>query len=124
VRFFVGIRDRDWFDYVSRLDGLDEVNFWQPSGNRQFLRLQPGEPFLFKLHSPDNYIVGGSFFAFSTILPASIVWKAFGDKNGALTEMAMTLTSTVELCALVVAKVRVVCCPFIIWAFDTPRSLR
>jgi len=89
LRFFVGITDRDWFDYLSRLDGLDEVNFWQPSGNRQFLRLQPGEPFLFKLHSPDNYIVGGGFFAFSTILPASIVWKAFGDKNGALTEDEM-----------------------------------
>ena len=89
MRFFVGITDRDWFDYLSRLDGLDEVNFWQPSGNRQFRTLLPGEPFLFKLHSPDNYIVGGGFFASSTILPASIVWKAFGDKNGARTEDEM-----------------------------------
>jgi hypothetical protein len=23
--------------------------------------LEPGEPFLFKLHNPDNYIVGGGF---------------------------------------------------------------
>ena len=44
VRFFIGITDRDWFDYLSRLDGLDEVNFWQPSGTRQFRRLQAGEP--------------------------------------------------------------------------------
>ena len=42
--FFIGITDRDWFDYLSRLDGLDEVNFWQPSGTRQFRRLQAGEP--------------------------------------------------------------------------------
>jgi len=30
------------------------INFWQPSGGRQFRVLQPGEPFLFKLHSPRN----------------------------------------------------------------------
>lgn len=89
MRFFVGITDRDWYDYLSRLDGLDEVNFWQPSGNRQRSVLQPGEPFLFKLHSPDDYIVGGGFFSHFTILPASIVWKAFGEKNGARTEDEM-----------------------------------
>jgi len=72
VRFFVGITDREWFDFLSRLKRLDEVNFWQPSGNRQFRNLHIGEPFLFKLHSPDNYIVGGGFFSHSTILPASI----------------------------------------------------
>jgi putative restriction endonuclease len=89
VRFFVGITDRDWFDFLSRLDGLDEVNFWQPSGQQQFRALQIGEPFLFKLHSPDDYIVGGRFFSHFTILPASIVWQAFGEKNGARTEEEM-----------------------------------
>src|ERR1700680_990800 len=89
VRFFIGITDRDWFDYLSRLDGLDEVNFWQPSGNVQFRALEPGEPFLFKLHSPDDYVVGGGFFSHSTILPASVVWKAFGEKNGARSEEEM-----------------------------------
>jgi putative restriction endonuclease len=89
VRFFVGITDRDWFEFVSHLNGLDEVNFWQPSGNRQFRNLRIGEPFLFKLHSPDNYIVGGGFFSHSTVLPASIVWQAFGEKNGAQTEEEM-----------------------------------
>ena len=89
MHFFVGITDRDWFNYLSRLDGLDEVNFWQPSGKRTFRRLQPGEPFLFKLHSPDDYIVGGGFFSHFTILPASIVWQAFGEKNGAGTEEEM-----------------------------------
>jgi hypothetical protein len=50
VRFFVGITDRDWFEFLSRMD----VNFWQPSGQQQFRALQIGEPFLFKLHSPDD----------------------------------------------------------------------
>ena len=48
-----------------------------------------GEPFLFKLHAPDDYIVGGGFFSHSTILPATIVWRAFGEKNGARTEEEM-----------------------------------
>ena len=89
MRFFVGITDRDWFDQLSRMPDLDEVNFWQPSGSVQFRALQPGEPFLFKLHSPDDFIVGGGFFSHFTILPASIVWKAFGEKNGARTEEEM-----------------------------------
>ena len=89
MRFFVGITDGDWFDFLSRMDGLDEVNFWQPSGQQQFRALQIGEPFLFKLHSPDDYIVGGGFFSHFTILPASIVWQAFGEKNGARTEEEM-----------------------------------
>jgi len=89
VRFFVGITDGDWFDFLSRMEGLDEVNFWQPSGQQQFRALQIGEPFLFKLHSPDDYIVGGGFFSHFTILPASIVWQAFGEKNGARTEEEM-----------------------------------
>jgi hypothetical protein len=33
VRFYVGITDRDWFDYLSRIHDLNEVNFWQPSGS-------------------------------------------------------------------------------------------
>src|SRR2546425_355266 len=81
--------DRDWFDHLSRVDGLDEANFWQHSGNQQFRALGAGEPFLFKLHSPYDYIVGGGFFSHFTILPTSIVWKAFGEKNGARTEEEM-----------------------------------
>jgi len=39
--------------------------------------------FLFKLHSPNDYIVGGGFFAYSTILPVSLAWETFGIANGA-----------------------------------------
>ena len=52
MRFFVGITDGDWFSYLSSFEDLDEVNFWQPSGTVDFKALLPGEPFLFKLHSP------------------------------------------------------------------------
>lgn len=84
MNFFIGITDQAWFDTLSSLTSSpDEVNFWQPSGKSTFRALQPGELFLFKLHSPNDYIVGGGFFAHSTLLPLSLAWEAFQEKNGA-----------------------------------------
>ncbi len=80
---YVAVTDRDWFDLLSHLTGPDEVNFWQPGGNRFFKALNPGELFLFKLHSPENYIVGGGFFAHASLLPISLAWETFGIFNGA-----------------------------------------
>jgi putative restriction endonuclease len=88
MRLFVAITDSDWFDYLADLRP-DEVNFWRPSGAESFRSLSPGEPLLFKLHSPNNYIVGGGFFSHYTVLPASFAWGAFGEKNGAKTESEM-----------------------------------
>jgi len=89
MKAYIAVTDGNWFRYLSALPGIDEVNFWQPGGTHTFRALSPGEPFLFKLHSPDNYIVGGGFFAHSAILPCSLAWSTFGSKNGAssLTEM-------------------------------------
>jgi putative restriction endonuclease len=83
LKAFVGITDFEWFTYLSELPEIDEVNFWQPGGHQVFRTLSPNEPFLFKLHSPRDYIVGGGFFAHSTILPISLAWDAFSEKNGA-----------------------------------------
>jgi len=93
MKLYVGVTDFDWFHFLSARRGLDELNFWQPGGNHQFQALRPGEPFLFKLHSPRNRIVGGGVFAYATILPVSLAWEAFGDKNGAnsLAEMRSRL---------------------------------
>jgi putative restriction endonuclease len=44
------------------LEGLDEVNFWTPSG-RAFRSRQPGEPFFFRLKAPINAIGGFGFFS-------------------------------------------------------------
>jgi putative restriction endonuclease len=82
VKLFVAVTDNDWFRFLRSQPELDEVNFWQPSGDREFKALQPGEPFLFKLHSPENFVVGGGFFAHSSLLPCSLAWEAFGPKNG------------------------------------------
>jgi putative restriction endonuclease len=88
MRFFVAITDSDWFEYLSALRP-DEVNFWKTSGIESFHSLSPGEPLLFKLHSPDNYIVSGGFFSHYTVLPASFVWCSYREKNGMKTESEM-----------------------------------
>ena len=85
MKGFVGVTDNQWFEFLAQQPGIDEVNFWQPGGSRLFKSLDPGEPFLFKLRAPKYYIVGGGFFAHSTILPVSLAWSAFGIKNGAST---------------------------------------
>ena len=88
VNLFVAITDRSWFELLS-LERPDEVNFWQPSGNRNFGAVSVGELFLFKLHAPNDFIVGGGVFSHASNVPLSLAWEAFGIKNGvtSLTEM-------------------------------------
>jgi putative restriction endonuclease len=85
MKTYIGVTDWDWFNLLSSTPGIEEVNFWRPSGNGCFKALDPGELFLFKLHSPNNYIVGGGFFAHDSVLPISLAWEAFGVSNGART---------------------------------------
>ena len=92
MRLFVGVTDNNWFKFLSRLAsasgaGLDEVNFWLPSPE-SFHALAPGELFLFKLHRTaetgyQDLIAGGGIFVSYSILPLSLAWQAFGEKNGA-----------------------------------------
>ena len=83
MKAFIGVTDQDWFQLLRSQPSIEEVNFWQPSGNQLFKALKPGELFLFKLHSPNNFIVGGGFFAHSSLLPISMAWEAFSIANGA-----------------------------------------
>jgi putative restriction endonuclease len=89
MKAYVGVTDREWFELLSSRPGLEEANFWQPSGNRQFRALSPGELFLFKLHSPENFIVGGGLFAHASLLPISLAWESFGMSNGARSLLEM-----------------------------------
>lgn len=85
VRLWVANTDLDWFDYLAAQSDIDEVNFWQPSGDRQFGAIQAGEMFLFKLKSPRNVIGGFGVLSQASNLPVSLAWEAFGTKNGART---------------------------------------
>ncbi len=82
MNFFVGVTDNEWFDFLAARKP-DEVNFWRPRRGGKFRAIEPGCPFLFKLHSPMNFIVGGGFFVRYSELPLSLAWKAFDMKNGA-----------------------------------------
>jgi putative restriction endonuclease len=82
MRIYVGVTDFDWYRFLAGRAPLDEVNFWQPSGGVAFKFLQPGGLFLFKLHHPRNFIVGGAFFAHWSALPVSLAWETFGEMNG------------------------------------------
>lgn len=82
MKFYVGVTDYDWFCCLKEAK-CDEINFWKP-GSSPFRVLQENELFLFKLHSPRNYIVGGGFFVRFSILPTYLAWQAFGIKNGVL----------------------------------------
>lgn len=82
MKFYVGVTDNKWFDFLASRKP-DEVNFWRPSGPGSFATIPVGAPFLFKLHSPRNFIAGGGFFVKHSNLPLSLAWQAFGEKNGA-----------------------------------------
>ncbi len=85
MKFWVGVTDENWYDFLYQRNP-DEVNFWQPSARPLTHALIPGTPFLFKLHSPHNYVVGGAFFVRFSVLPASVAWAAFGGNNGAASQ--------------------------------------
>lgn len=82
MKYYVGITDYDWYQRLSA-QKPDEVNFWRPGSQPSFKAIDVGAPFLFKLHSPRNYIVGGGFFVRYSVLPVFLAWQAFGEKNGA-----------------------------------------
>ena len=82
VKIYIGITDYEWFKTLKQAN-CDEVNFWKPGGKTNFKALDEGDLFLFKLHSPKDFIVGGGLFLKFSILPSLLAWEAFGISNGA-----------------------------------------
>lgn len=81
MNFYIGVTDKKWFSFL-REKNADEVNFWRPGGRSPFKALSQGDLFLFKLHSPDDYIVGGGIFISYSALPLSLARDAFTTNNG------------------------------------------
>jgi len=82
MKFFVGVTDNRWYTHLADLLP-DEAVFWQPRDKRPFKILSPYDVFLFKLHSPLDYIAGGGYFVRHSMLPVSLAWEAFQEKTGA-----------------------------------------
>lgn len=87
MKIYVGVTDKEWYEQL-RQQRPEEVNFWKP-GSSNFRVLQENDMFLFKLHHPYNYIVGGGFFVRFSLLPPSIAWQAFDLKNGTSSYMEL-----------------------------------
>ena len=82
VKLVVAVTDGQWFERLRQKPDLGEVKFWAPSA-KGFQALGPGELFLFKLHAPQDVIVGGGIFTYANKLPCWLAWDSFGEGNGA-----------------------------------------
>ncbi len=94
MHVYIGNTDFEWYQHLLQLssapDGLDEVNFWKPSGNASFKALSFGEPLFFKLKKRYGHVVVGfGLFAAFRKLSISEAWTAFGEANGAPTQEAV-----------------------------------
>jgi len=89
MKFWVGVTDNSWFKFLADREA-EEANFWRPKDTSQFRVLQPGGLFLFKLHSPHNFIVGGGHFVHHSVVPLSLAWESFGEANGATDILSLT----------------------------------
>lgn len=85
MKFVVAVTNNKWFEFL-RDSHAEEANFWSPG--TATVRLDPGTPWLFKLHAPLNYVVGGGYFVYRTELPLGVAWDTFGTENGASTPEA------------------------------------
>ena len=83
MRAYVGVTDGRWYRFLAARPELTEVNFWRPGGGNAFRALQPGEPFFFKSHYPQNQIVGGGFYSGFVPMRVSEAWELLGPGNGA-----------------------------------------
>ncbi len=81
MKYYVGVTDYDWYQFLSKRENED-INFWQPGGNTRFKAIAPGAPFLFKLKYPYNAIAGIGFFSSHSILPLDVAWNIFQERNG------------------------------------------
>lgn len=80
-RLYLGLTDQSWWEYLASQSGIDEVNFWSPSG--KVLQAQQGTPFLFKLKAPLNAIAGVGFLERVDRMTIGSAWEFYGRKNGA-----------------------------------------
>ena len=116
MRLFIANTDADWARHLSGLaaqpGGLDEANFWKPSGRVNFKALSFGEPLVFKLKKAHGHaVVGFGLFAAFRKLSVREAWDAFGEANGAasLAEVAARVGTYVREPGAVAVQHRIGC---------------
>lgn len=77
--------DGQWYTHfrpTNELTVVDEVNFWRPRSQTNFLALAVGQPLFFRLKAPHRAIGGFGFFASHARTTVAMAWEIFGTKNG------------------------------------------
>ena len=92
MKFYVGLTDKNWFDFLKGIP-REDVNFWRPSGGN-FTAIPYGAPFLLRLKAPYNVIAGVGFFTNHIILPITVAWDIFKERNG--TESFSDFSATIQ----------------------------
>ena len=87
MRFWVGLTDWDWFNFLASRTPLDEVNFWQPSARRP-VHLDIGAPFLFKLHAAK-----GAVYPYDLLSHRALPTRRSGQRDES-SDIARTLICT------------------------------
>lgn len=83
MRGVISLTDRNWFEFLSGQQDLDEVNFWRPTDLSR-PSLESGTPFIFKLKAEfGGHIVGYGIFSTHSVQPMWVAWEALERKNGA-----------------------------------------
>lgn len=80
MNYYIGVTNQQWYEQL-RNKCFDIVNFWRP-GSTNFKSLKPGELFLFKLHSPNDYIAGVGYFSSFKKMPVKTAWEIYQARNG------------------------------------------
>lgn len=73
--------DDEWFAFLARQPGIDEVGFWQPGGKTVFEALRPGETFLFRRYAPQNCRASDTLFTQCSIMGVSLSCEGFGEEG-------------------------------------------
>jgi len=86
VKGYIGVTSRDWFEYLSNYEGLNEVNFWRKNTN-QFNVLTKGEPFYFLVKNEsgvkgERTVLGKATFERFEVLKVNKAWERYGQSNG------------------------------------------
>src|ERR1022692_2347082 len=58
MKLFVGVTNNDWFRFLAEKT-KKRTNFWRPRSRNEFKALASRALFLFKLHSPRDFMPGG-----------------------------------------------------------------
>ena len=86
MNLFLANTDHDWYRFLEARAGIDEFNFWKPSGSSNFAALGRFEPFVFKLmKAHGDRIVGFGHFVVYQRLDVREAWWSFGESIGAHT---------------------------------------